>query len=75
MAWQRVVPQHWCAPVNVGGTRFTLRAPSGGPETVPKVRVFDPPNSHVARRHRVRDCRCRRRVALLPSASLVSRTL
>jgi hypothetical protein len=30
MAWHRVVPQHWCAPVSVGGTRCTFRAPSRG---------------------------------------------
>eukprot|EP00966_Prymnesium_polylepis_P115461 2668853-Prymnesium_polylepis.1 len=39
---------HKCAPVSVGGTRCTLRAPSGGAATVQKLWSHYGPRSHGA---------------------------
>eukprot|EP00966_Prymnesium_polylepis_P227369 5261277-Prymnesium_polylepis.1 len=38
MAWQRVVTQHRCAPVSVGGTRCSFRAQSRGWRGLQKLR-------------------------------------
>eukprot|EP00966_Prymnesium_polylepis_P032081 746673-Prymnesium_polylepis.1 len=47
MAWHRVVPQHRCAPVSVGGgTRCTFRAPSRGWRGFQKVRSHNCPRCH-----------------------------
>ena len=48
MAWQRVVTQHRCAPVSVGGTRCTFRAPSRGWRGLQKLRSHYCPRSHGA---------------------------